>query len=106
MVANGSIYCLSFSGSPLPLGSRPDEIGVAVRIDSDSVTTMTRENTMHRKLQWVKIQILGNVPVGTAGCEIEENGADVNLGVEMILLVKEAGSVRTQVPPRPCSQQP
>ena len=67
---------------------------------------MPCESTMHRKLQWVKLQIFGNVPVGTAGCEIKEIGADVNLGVEMMLLVKEAGSVRTQVPPRPCSQQP
>ena len=51
---------------------------------------------MHRKLQWVKIQIFGKVPVAAAGREIKENGADVNLGVEMMLLVKEAGSVRTQ----------
>ena len=40
---------------------------------------------MHLKLQWVKIEILGNVTVGTAGCEIKEIGADVNLRVEMML---------------------
>ena len=45
---------------------------------------------MHRKLQWVKSDFRQRARWG-AGCEITENDADVNLGVEMVLLVKEAG---------------
>jgi hypothetical protein len=37
----------------------------------------------------VEVRIFGNVAVAVAGCEITENDADVNRGVEMILFVKE-----------------
>jgi hypothetical protein len=39
----------------------------------------------------VEVQIFGNVAVAVAGCEITENDADVTRGVEMMLLVKDAG---------------
>ena len=39
----------------------------------------------------VEVQIFGNVAVAVAGCEITENDADVARGVEMMLLVKDAG---------------
>jgi hypothetical protein len=32
-----------------------------------------------------------NVAIAVAGCEITENDADVTRGVEMMLLVKDAG---------------
>jgi hypothetical protein len=42
----------------------------------------------------VEVQIFGNVAVAVAGCEITENDAEVTRGVEMMLLVKEAGAWR------------
>jgi hypothetical protein len=39
-----------------------------------------------------EIRVFGNVAVALAGCEITENGAEVNRGVEMLLLVKNAGA--------------
>jgi hypothetical protein len=39
----------------------------------------------------VEVRIFGNVAVAVAGCEITENDADANRGVEMMLLVKEEG---------------
>ena len=39
----------------------------------------------------VEVRIFGNVAVAVAGCEITENDADVMRGVEMMLLVKDAG---------------
>jgi ketosteroid isomerase-like protein len=38
-----------------------------------------------------EIQVFGNVAVAVAACEITENGADVQRGVEMLLLIKNAG---------------
>jgi hypothetical protein len=42
----------------------------------------------------VEVRVFGNVAVAVAGCEITENDADLNRGVEMMLLVKEAGAWR------------
>jgi hypothetical protein len=42
----------------------------------------------------VEIRIFGNVAVAVAGCEITENDAGVIRGVEMMLLVKDAGTRR------------
>jgi transposase InsO family protein len=39
-----------------------------------------------------EIRVFGNVAVALAGCEITENGAEVTRGVEMLLLVKNAGA--------------
>jgi hypothetical protein len=39
----------------------------------------------------VEVRIFGNVAVAVAGCEITENNADATRGVEMMLLVKDAG---------------
>jgi hypothetical protein len=39
----------------------------------------------------VEVRIFGNVAIAVAGCEITENDADVMRGVEMMLLVKDAG---------------
>ena len=38
--------------------------------------------------------MFGNVAVAVAGCEITENDASVNRGVEMMILVKDAGTRR------------
>jgi ketosteroid isomerase-like protein len=37
------------------------------------------------------IRVFGNVAIAAAACEMTENGADVNRGVEMLLLVKNEG---------------
>jgi hypothetical protein len=42
----------------------------------------------------VEVRIFGKVAVAVAGCEITENDADVTRGVEMMLLVKDAGAWR------------
>ena len=42
----------------------------------------------------VEVRVFGNVAVAVAGCEITENDADVNRGVEMMLLVEDAGAWR------------
>ena len=38
-----------------------------------------------------EIHMFGNVAVALAACEMTENGADVQRGVEMLLLIKNAG---------------
>jgi hypothetical protein len=40
------------------------------------------------------IRVFGNVAIAVAGCQITENGKDVNRGVEMMLLIKEDGAWR------------
>ena len=39
-----------------------------------------------------KIHVFGNVAVAVAACEMTEKGADVQRGVEMLLLIKNAGA--------------
>jgi hypothetical protein len=41
-----------------------------------------------------QIRVFGNVAIVVAGCQIIENGKDVNRGVEMMLLIKEDGTWR------------
>ncbi len=41
-----------------------------------------------------EVRIYGNIAVAIVGCEITENDADVNRGVEMLLLVKDTGAWR------------
>jgi hypothetical protein len=41
-----------------------------------------------------EVHVFGNVAVAVAACEMVENGAEVNRGVEMMLLVKEEGTWR------------
>ena len=38
-----------------------------------------------------EIRVFGNVAVALAACEITENGAEINRGVEMLLLIKDDG---------------
>ena len=39
-----------------------------------------------------EIRVFGNVAVALAACEMTENGADVQRGVEMLLLIRNAGA--------------
>ena len=41
-----------------------------------------------------KVLVFGNVALATAACEMTENEAEARRGVEMLLLVKDAGSWR------------
>jgi hypothetical protein len=41
-----------------------------------------------------QIRVFGNVAVAVAGCQITENGKEINRGVEMMLLIKEEGTWR------------
>jgi hypothetical protein len=42
----------------------------------------------------IEVSIFGNIAVAVAGCEIIENDSDVSRGMEMMLLVKDAGAWR------------
>ncbi|MFN4140201.1 nuclear transport factor 2 family protein [Aestuariivirga sp.] len=48
--------------------------------------------TFDEKLLGTRILVFGNVAVAVAGSEVVENEATVSRGVEMALLVREAGS--------------
>lgn len=58
------------------------------RLAGLSKTTLAsfRENVLA-----TEVRVFGNVAVAVAGCEMIENEAEVNRGVEMLLLVKEQG---------------
>ena len=51
----------------------------------------TKLHSFHEFVLGTEIRVFGNVAVVVAGCEMIENGADVNRGVEMLLLVKTHG---------------
>lgn len=54
----------------------------------------TNLRSFHEKVLGTEIRVFGNVAVALAGCEIVENGTEVSRGVEMLLLVKDAGQWR------------
>lgn len=47
--------------------------------------------TFNEEILGTQISVFGNTAVGTAGCEITENGRETNRSVEMFLLVKDSG---------------
>jgi len=51
----------------------------------------TRLRSFHETVLGTEIRVFGNVAVAVAACEMTENGAEVNRGVEMLLLVKDKG---------------
>ena len=52
----------------------------------------TKLRSFEEAVLGTEIHVFGNVAVALAGCEITENHAEVNRGVEMLLLVKNAGA--------------
>ena len=56
--------------------------------------TGTKLRSFAEAVLGVEVRIFGNMAVAIAGCEITENDADVNRGVEMFLLVKDTGAWR------------
>ncbi len=48
----------------------------------------------HEEVIGTHVHVFGNVVVAVAACEITENDAEVNRGVEMLLLVRDEGQWR------------
>lgn len=51
----------------------------------------TKLHTFKERVLGVEVRVFGNVAVALAACEMTENEAHVNRGVEMLLLVKDGG---------------
>ncbi|MDH7794464.1 MULTISPECIES: hypothetical protein [unclassified Beijerinckia] len=65
----------------------------------DFVTRMkglaqTNLRAFHEDVLGVDIRIFGNVAIAAAGCRITENNEKISHGVEMMLLIKDAGAWR------------
>ena len=54
----------------------------------------TKLLAFHETVLGTEIRIFGNVAVAVAACEMIENGAERNRGVEMLLLIKNEGEWR------------
>ncbi|WP_245444640.1 hypothetical protein [Microvirga sp. KLBC 81] len=54
--------------------------------------TGTKLRSFAEAVLGTEIHVFGNVAVAVAACEMTENGADVQRGVEMLLLIKDAGA--------------
>ena len=52
----------------------------------------TKMRSFEEAVLGTEIHVFGNVAAALAVCEITENGADVHRGVEMLLLIKNAGA--------------
>ena len=50
--------------------------------------------SFHENVLGVEVRVFGNVEVAIAACGVVENGEDASRGVEMLLLVKDAGNWR------------
>lgn len=54
----------------------------------------TKLQAFKERVLGVEVRVFGNVAIALAACEMTENDADVNRGVEMLLLVKDEGTWR------------
>jgi hypothetical protein len=54
----------------------------------------TKLRSFREEVLGTEIRVFGNVAVAVAACEMIENDAEVNRGVEMLLLVKDEGHWR------------
>src|SRR5919107_6418297 len=52
----------------------------------------TKLRSFEEAVLGTEIHVFGNVAVALAACEMTENGADVQRGIEMLLLIKNAGA--------------
>lgn len=89
----GCLHDRLLPGAPLYAAARP----VKSQSAQDFVDRMkglagTKLRSFAEAVLGVEVRVFGNVAVAVAGCEITENDADVTRGVEMLLLVKDAGA--------------
>lgn len=54
----------------------------------------TKLTSLQERVLGAEITVFGNVALAAVGCELTENGAEVNRTVEMLLLVKHEGTWR------------
>ncbi len=54
----------------------------------------TKLRSLQEAVLGTEIHVFGNVAVAVAACEMTENGAEVNRGIEMLLLIKNEGAWR------------
>jgi hypothetical protein len=52
----------------------------------------TKLRSFEEAVLGTEVRVFGNVAVALAVCEMTENGAEVHRGVEMLLLIKNAGA--------------
>jgi hypothetical protein len=52
----------------------------------------TKLRSFEEAVLGTEIRVFGNVAVALVVCEMTENGTEVNRGVEMLLLIKDAGA--------------
>jgi len=54
----------------------------------------TKLRSFHETVLGTEVRVFGNVAVALAACEMAENDGQVSRGVEMLLLIKDAGAWR------------
>ncbi|MBS9405736.1 hypothetical protein KG088_19395 [Halomonas sp. TRM85114] len=84
-----------FPDAPLYPAIRPvKQQSVNAFIKRLSGLAETNLRSFDEKVLGTEVRVFGNVAVAVAGCETVENETEVNRGVEMLLLVKDAGRWR------------
>ncbi|MCL7942260.1 hypothetical protein M8009_18435 [Halomonas sp. ATCH28] len=91
--ADWNTFQLDFlSGAPLYPAIRPvKQQSVNAFIERLSELAKTKILSFHEKVLGTEVRVFGNVAIAMAGCETVENETEVSRGVEMLLLVKDAG---------------
>lgn len=80
------------SVAPLYPATRPvKQQSVNAFVERLSGLAETKLRSFHEKVLGTEVHIFGNVAVALAGCETVENETEVSQGVEMLLLVRDAG---------------
>lgn len=84
-----------FPGAPLYPSIRPvKQQSVNAFIERLHELKDGKLRSFHEKVLGTEVRVFGNIAVALAGCETVENETDVSRGVEMLLLVKDAGQWR------------
>jgi len=63
-------------------------------VDRMQQVAATKLTSLQERVLGAEIIVFGNVALAAVGCELTENGAEVNRTVEMLLLVKDEGAWR------------
>lgn len=83
------------AGAPLYPAKRPvKQQSVNAFMERLSGLEGTKLRSFHETVLGTEVRVFGNVAVALAGCETVENETEVSRGVEMLLLVKDAGQWR------------
>ena len=82
-------------GAPLYPAARPAKRQTAEAfVERMKGLAGTKLRSFSERVLGTEVRVFGNVVVALAACEMTENDAEVNRGVEMLLLVKTDGAWR------------